>query len=237
MPLSDATRALLRLVSTATLTTQLMKRGFDNVFMQGVRPLHAAGATMVGEACTLRYIPARKDLDTIEALSNPDHPQRKVIETIAPGEVLVFDCRGDGRAAAIGAILIARLMVRGAAGFVCDGGVRDLATAVETGLPIFALRSSAPPNVVRHHAVDINQPIGCGDVPVFPGDVVVGDQDGVVVLPAHLADEIAVAAGVQERLETFLMAQIMAGKPLTGTYPPNEETLRRYHAHSKSKRQ
>lgn len=233
MALTDAVREMLREVSVATLTTQMLKRGFRNVFMQGVRPLHSGGATMVGEACTLRYIPSREDLDPIEALSDPEHPQRKVIETIPADRVLVVDCRGDGSAAAIGAILIARLKARRAAGFVCDGGIRDMAGAIEAGLPFYGAAASAPPNITRHHAVDIDLPIGCGGVPVFPGDIVVGDRDGVVVLPAHLAEDVAAAAFQQERLEEFLMSEIRSGRPLTGTYPPNEETLRRFNIYSK----
>src|SRR3954453_10089174 len=129
MALAETTRDLLRQVSTATLTTQMMKRGFRNVFMEGVRAANPGAGAMVGEAVTLRYIPAREDLDSIESLGSREHPQRKTIETIAAGAVLVADCRGDARAAGIGAILVARLKARGAAGFVCDGGVRDLATA------------------------------------------------------------------------------------------------------------
>ncbi|HUI17231.1 MAG TPA: ribonuclease activity regulator RraA, partial [Alphaproteobacteria bacterium] len=186
MALTPSTRKLLCEVSTATLTTQMLKRGFRNIYMTGVRPLHAAGPNMVGEACTLRYIPAREDLATIESLGSREHPQRKTIETIAKGKVLVVDCRGESGAAGIGAILVARLSARGAAGFVCDGGVRDLAQAVSVGLPLYAQGAAAPPNVTRHHAADSGRPIGCGGVAVFPDDVVVGDRDGVVVLPARL---------------------------------------------------
>ena len=230
MALADALRAKLLEVSTATLTTQMLKRGFRNVYMSGVRPLHQGGPRMVGEATTLRCIPAREDLDSLEALASTKHPQRKAIETIAAGHVLVVDCRGELGAAGVGAILVARLKARGAAGFVCDGGVRDAGEAASLGLPVFAAGSSAPPSVMRHHAVAIDQPIGCGGVAVYPGDVVVGDGDGVVVLPAPLAAEVAEAAHEQERLEQFIMAEIQAGKPLFGTYPPNAETLARYRA-------
>jgi regulator of RNase E activity RraA len=232
MALSETTRDLLRRVSTATLTTQMMKRGFRNVFMEGVRAANAAAGSMVGEAVTLRYIPAREDLDSIESLGSRDHPQRKTIETIAAGAVLVADCRGDIRAAGVGAILVARLQARGAAGFVCDGGVRDLATAAGLGLPVFCAGPAAPPNVIRHHAVDAGLPVACGGVSVFPGDVVVGDADGVAVLPRHLADEVAVAAAEQDRLEDFLLREVRGGRPLFGTYPPDEATLERYRKES-----
>src|SRR4051794_28625243 len=200
MALSGTTREALRQVSTATLTTQLMKRGFRNVFMEGVRAANPGAGTMVGEAVTLRYIPSREDLDSIESLGSRDHPQRKTIETIDAGAVLVADCRGDARAAGVGAILVARLQVRGAAGFVCDGGIRDLAAAGSVGLPLFCAGPAAPPNVIRHHAIDAGLPVACGGVSVFPGDVVVGDGDGVVVIPRHLADEVAIAAAEQDRL-------------------------------------
>jgi regulator of RNase E activity RraA len=228
MALTETTRDLLRQVSTATLTTQLMKRGFRNAFMEGVRAANPGEGSMVGQAVTLRYIPAREDLDSIESLGSRDHPQRKTIETIPAGAVLVADCRGDARAAAVGAILFARLKARGAAGFVCDGGVRDLATAAAQGLPVFCAGPAAPPNVIRHHAVDAGLPVACGGVSVFPGDVVVGDSDGVVVIPRHLAEEVAVAAAEQDRLEAFLLEEVRSGKPLFGTYPPDEATMRRY---------
>jgi regulator of RNase E activity RraA len=228
MALAEKTIELLRQVSTATLTTQMLKRGFRNVFLAGVNPAHTGTAVMVGAATTLRYIPAREDLDTIESLGSREHPQRKTIETIPAGHVLVIDCRGETQAAGVGAILVARLHARGAAGFVCDGGVRDLATAVSVGLPLYCAGAAAPPNVTRHHAIAANEPIACGGVAVFPGDVVVGDGDGVVVLPRALADEVAVAAAEQERLEEFLFEEVKAGKPLFGTYPPDEATLARY---------
>jgi regulator of RNase E activity RraA len=230
MTLSDQTRALLREVSTATLTTQMLKRGFRNVFMAGVRAWHPDGGNMVGAASTVRYIPAREDLDTIETLGSREHPQRKAIETIEAGRVLVIDCRGETQAAGAGAILMARLQARGAAGFVCDGGVRDLAAAAAVGLPVYCAGPAAPPNVTRHHALDMDRPIACGGVAVFPGDVIVGDRDGVVVLPAAIAEEVALAAAEQDRLETFLFEEVKAGASLFGTYPPNEAMLQRYEA-------
>lgn len=229
MSLSLETRRLLRNTSTATLTTQLMKRGFRNAFMRGVTA-RQPGAHMVGEAYTLRYIPGREDITTVESLSDPEHPQRKAIESIPLGHVMVVDCRGETYVAGIGAILVARLKVRGAAGFVCDGGIRDHTDAVASQLPLFAASAAAPPNVTVHHAVDINTPIGCGGVPVFPGDTIVGDDDGVVVLPSHLTDEVAFAAAEQESIEEFVLEEIRRGAPLIGTYPPNAATLDRYRA-------
>jgi regulator of RNase E activity RraA len=183
---------------------------------------------MVGEAVTLRFIPAREDLDTFESLASRDHPQRKAIETVPPGAVLVVDCRAEPGAAAVGDILVARMKVRGAEGVVTDGGIRDVASAAEQGLPVYCAGPAAPPSIARHHAADANVPIACGGVAVYPGDVIVGDADGVVVIPARFAKEVAAAAAEQDRLETFLLREIQSGRPLFGTYPPDEDTIGRY---------
>lgn len=226
---AETTRRLSR-VSTATLTTQLFKRGFRNVFLQGVRPLARYGRTLVGPAFTLRYIPAREDLDVIEAYANPEHPQRKAIEVTPAGYVLVIDCRGDARAAAAGHILITRLSVRGVAGMVCDGGVRDSAPIAAMDFPVFCAAPSAPVGLITHHAAEFGVPIGCGGVAVFPGDVIVGDADGVVAIPAALAGSVAADAAEQERIEEFLQERIAGGAPLRGTYPPDDETKAAYAA-------
>ena len=229
------TLATLRQVSTATLTTQMFKRGFRNVFIQGVRPLGTYAANMVGPASTVRNIPAREDIDVMAALGNPEHPQRKAVETIKPGHVLVMDCRGDARVASGGDILMTRLLRRGAAGVVTDGGIRDAGPIGKMALPVFCAGPSAPLNIIQHHAVEIDAPIACGGVAVYPGDIMVGDADGVVVLPAHLADEVARDAAAQEALEVFLLERIDGGAPLPGTYPPNAETLAAYEVWKKGR--
>jgi len=228
MALASDTLARLKQVSTATLTTQLFKRGFRNVCLQNVRRLSRAGDKLVGEAFTLRYIPAREDLDQVSAFENPEHPQRKAIETVPPGQVLVMDCRGETRAASAGNILVTRLRVRGGAGIVTDGSLRDTVDIAAQDFPVYGAGPAAPLNLVCHHAVDLNQPIACGGVAVFPGDVMVGDGEGVVVIPRHLADEVARDAGEQELLEIFVLEEIEKGRALPGTYPPNAETLSRY---------
>lgn len=228
--LPRATLARLRRVSTATLTTQLFKRGLRNAFMQGVRLLGRMDINLVGPAFTLRYIPAREDVDTLGVFADPEHPQRRAIEITPEGHVLVVDCRGDGRAASAGQILITRLMKRGVAGFVSDGGVRDAGPIGEMGFPVFCAGPSAPLNLVLHHAAESNVPIGCGGVAVYPGDVIVGDRDGVVVIPRMLADEIAHDAAEQEEMEEFLLTRIAGGAPLAGTYPPSAETLAEFAA-------
>src|SRR5438067_10066383 len=177
------TLEMLKGVSTSTLTTLLYKRGFRNVFIQGARPLKP-GQRLAGPAYTLRYIPSREDLDGVDAFRDPRHPQRVAIEDIPPGAVLVMDCRGDTSVASAGSILSTRLQVRGAAGIVTDGGLRDATGIARLDIPAWCSGPSAPTNLIRHHALALNAPIGCGGVPVYPGDIMVGDDDGVVCIPA-----------------------------------------------------
>lgn len=219
---------LLSHVSTATLTTQLFKRGIRNAFMHGLSPLNPDKARFIGEAVTLRYIPAREDLDVVAAFDDYDHPQRLAVETCGEGQVLVMDCRGEGRAASAGEILLTRLMRRGAAGVVTDGSLRDSPAIAKLDLPSFAASVSATTNLALHHAVDIQVPIGCAGVPVFPGDLIVGDGEGVVCVPRHLVTEIAAPAAEQEKLEQFILEKVDAGAPLRGTYPPDETTRAEY---------
>lgn len=228
LPITEETRDLLSRASTATITTQLFQRGLRNQFLNGVVPLNAEHARFVGEAVTLRSIPAREDLDRVEAFQNPDHPQRKAIETVGPGQVLVLDCRGDLRAANAGGILVTRARMRGAVGIVSDGAFRDSPEIARMPFPVFAAGRSATLSLAIHHAVDINVPIGCAGVAVFPGDILVGDEEGVVVIPRHLAAEIAEPAANQEDLERFIQEKVSGGAPLRGTYPPNEQTLAEY---------
>ncbi|MFB9251930.1 ribonuclease activity regulator RraA [Sphaerisporangium melleum] len=220
----------LRRVSTATVTTQLFARGLRNAFMAGLRPLNPGCTRMVGEAFTLRHIPAREDLDVLAVFKDYDHPQRLAVESVGPGQVLVMDCRGQTRAASIGGILATRMLRRGAAGLVTDGAVRDSPYFTGLELPVFAAGVCATTNLARHHAVDMQVPIGCAEVPVYPGDVIVADAEGVVCVPRHLAAEVARDALEQERLEEFIQAEIEGGAPLRGVYPPDENTLRRYHS-------
>src|SRR5688572_13578181 len=189
--LSEEARGKLKAVSTATLTTVLFKRGFRNVFVQGVFLLNRNSPRMVGEAYTLRFIPAREDLDQLGAFEGRGHPQREAIEACPGGQVLVMDARRDAAAATGGDILLTRLMVRGVAGVVTDGGLRDSPTIEKLPWPAYCAARSAPLNLVRHHAADSQVPIGCGGVAVYPGDVVVGDAEGVVVIPAKIVDEVA----------------------------------------------
>ncbi|MGO4525960.1 ribonuclease activity regulator RraA [Microvirga sp. 2MCAF35] len=221
--LKPETREKLKTVSTATLCTALYKRGLRNQFIQDVHPLNPDLGNMVGEAFTLRYIPAREDLNPISVFQDRSHPQRKAVEECPPGAVMVIDSRKDARAASAGGILVSRLMKRGVAGVVTDGGFRDTPEIARLGIPAYHNRPSAPTNLTHHQALDINVPIGCGDVPVWPGDVVVGDGEGVVVIPAHLADEIAGEAVEMTAFEDFVQEEVMNGRSILGLYPPTDE--------------
>jgi regulator of RNase E activity RraA len=220
--MNPTTRQKLMGVSTATLCTALFKRGLRHQFIQNVRPLNPGLPNMVGPAYTLRYMPAREDLNDIAVFKDRAHPQRKAVEECPPGAVLVIDSRKDARAASAGGILVARLMVRGVAGVVTDGGFRDSPDIARYTMPAYHQRPSAPTNLTLHQAIAINEPIGCGDAPVFPGDIVVGDAEGVIVIPAHLADEIAAEAVEMTVFEDYVQEQVLAGRSVLGLYPPTD---------------
>ena len=224
--MKDSTREQLRTVSVATLCTALFKRGLRRQYIQDVHPLNPGLPNMVGEACTLRYMPAREDLNTLDVFRDRGHPQRRAIEECPPGAVLVIDSRGDARAASAGAILVTRLMQRGAAGIVTDGGFRDSPDMAKLPCPVYHQRPAAPTNLTLHQAIDIDVPIGCGDAPVFPRDVIVGDAEGVVVIPAHLADEVAAEAVEMTAFEDFVQERVLAGQSILGLYPPTDEAHR-----------
>jgi regulator of RNase E activity RraA len=224
--LNAQTRDKLKSVSTATLATCLFKRGLRNQFIQDVHPLSATPKPMVGEAFTLRYIPAREDLNPITVFADPEHPQRKAVEECPAGAVFVIDSRKDPRAASAGSILVTRLMKRGVAGVVTDGGFRDSPEIAKLDIPAYHKRPAAPTNLTVHQAIDINVPIGCGDAPVFPGDVIVGDAEGVIVIPQHLADEIADEGLEMTAFEDFVTEQVRKGRSIVGLYPATEEQTR-----------
>ena len=224
--MNPQTKTLLQSVSTATLCTALYKRGLRNQFIQNVSPLNPNLPNMVGPAYTLRYIPAREDLNPVSVFADRHHPQRVGVEQCPIGAVMVFDSRKDARAASAGSILITRLMVRGAAGAVTDGGFRDSPEIARMNFPTYHSRPSAPTNLTLHQALDLNVPIGCGDVAVWPGDMMVGDAEGVVVIPAGIADEIAVEAAEMTAFEDFVIEQVQGGRGIIGLYPPTDEQSR-----------
>jgi len=221
--ITDQIRSALRAVSTATLCTALFKHGLRNQYIQNVLPLNPNHPTMVGEAFTLRYMPAREDLNGIDVFKNPEHPQRKAVEACPAGAVMMIDSRADAGAASAGSILVTRLMVRGAAGIVTDGGFRDSPEIAQLAMPAYHQRPSPPTNLTRHQAIDINVPIGCSNTPVFPGDVIVGDAEGVVVIPAHLAQEVSLEATEMTAFEDFVTEQVVGGRSIIGLYPPTQE--------------
>ena len=224
--LSDATRDKLMGVSVATLCTALFKRGLRNQTIQDVRPVGRKGRNMVGPAFTLRYIPAREDLNGLEVFRNPDHPQRAAVEQCPPGAVLVMDSRKDPRAASAGGILVTRLMVRGVAGVVTDGGFRDSPEIATLDIPAYHNRPASPTNLTLHQALDIDVPIGCGDVAVWPGDIVVGDDESVIVVPAGIVDEVADEAVEMTAFEDFVTEAVRGGRTIIGLYPAtNPKTL------------
>lgn len=222
VPVSSQALDALRHVSVATLATALFKRGLRNQVIQNVRPVSRKGINMVGPAFTLRYMPAREDRNEIDVFRNPKHPQRHAIETCPPGYVLIMDSRGNANAASAGDILVTRLMVRGAAGIVTDGGFRDAKAIGDLDFPAYHQRPSSPTNLTLHEAIEINGPIGCGDAPVFPNDIVVGDDDSVIIVPAHLAEDIASEATIMTSYENEVIKKVRAGASIIGLYPKTE---------------
>ncbi len=216
-------------VSTATISSQLGKRGLLNCFMNGVLPLRS-DLRMAGQAYTLRYIPSREDLERFGEFDNTRNKQRIAVESVGPGDVLVIDARGDTRAASLGNILCARVKARGAAGIVTDGAFRDTPAIKAIDLPTYARGQNPNISFTVHHPVDLNVPIACGGVAVLPGDVVVGDAEGVIVVPFAVADEVARDALEQELREAFIYSKIVGGSSILGVYPPDEATLREFDA-------
>jgi regulator of RNase E activity RraA len=220
---NEALREKLKLVSVATLATALFKRGLRNQVIQGVHPIRAKGVNMVGPAYTLRYIPAREDRNELAVFRNPEHPQRVAVESCPAGHVLVMDSRKEPRAASAGDILVTRLMVRGVVGVVTDGGFRDAANIGGLNIPAYHTRPSSPTNLTLHEALDLNVPIGCGDVAVFPGDILVGDDDCVIVVPQGIAEGVADEAVEMTAYEDFVVDRVRAGTPVIGLYPKTQE--------------
>jgi len=223
--LSKETKDKLKKISTPTIATYLFKIGLKNQFIQNVVPLKKGKSTMVGEAFTLRYIPAREDLNPIEVFRNPEHPQRVAVENCPPGAILVIDSRKDARAASAGSILVTRLIKRGVEGIVTDGGFRDSKEIASLDISSYHQKPSAPTNLTLHQALDINVPIACGDTAVYPGDVLVGDDDGVMVIPAELTEEVANECTKMELFEAFAIEKVNQGESIIGLYPPTKNGI------------
>ncbi len=228
--ITDEARELYARASTASLTAQLIKRGLRTRGISNIAPVNPATPRLFGPAYTLRYIPMREDLATGEAMADPENPQRKSIELVPPGHVLIVDTQGMDVSGTFGDILIARLQMRGVAGVVSDGPMRDIAELKKMDFPVFARGNAAPPSYASMSAADAQIPIGCGGVAVFPGDIVIGDADGVVILPAAIAQEVARNAVEQDQLEAYVRMRVEGGDSIVGVYPPNEETKAAYRA-------
>ncbi|MBO0711215.1 MAG: ribonuclease activity regulator RraA [Acetobacteraceae bacterium] len=225
--LRASTRDILLKVGTSTLTGALFRRGLRNMFLQEVSPLRADQPRMVGLAFTMRFIPSREDKNTPGRPGARRSVQPQAMEECPPGHVLVIDSRGDARAASAGDLYIGRLKARGCSGIVTDGGFRDSEGVLKTGLPAYHRRPTSPPSPIVHYPIDLNLPIGCGGVAVYPGDVIVGDCDGVVVIPAEIADEVAEEALASTLYDEFAEAEVARGRPLAGLFPVVGEEAKR----------
>jgi regulator of RNase E activity RraA len=228
--MTDDARDLYTRASSASLTAQLVKRGLRTRAISNIAPVNPDTTRIFGPAYTLRYIPMREDLASGAAMADKENPQRKAIEVIPAGHVLVADTHGMDVSGTFGDILVARLRVRGVAGIVSDGPMRDIGEIKQMDLPVFARGNAAPPSYASMLAADAQVPIGCGGVAVFPGDIVIGDEDGVVILPATIAEEVARDALEQDQLEAYIRQRIEGGDSIVGLYPPNDQTKADYEA-------
>ncbi|ABD88175.1 ribonuclease activity regulator RraA [Rhodopseudomonas palustris] len=229
MSLTAEAKAVLARVSTATITTVLLKKGLRNVWMRGARPLRPGQARLVGEAFTLRFVPAREDLATPASWSSPIST-RTAIEAMPEGCIAVVDAMGVSDAGIFGDILCARMAKRNVAALITDGVVRDLEGVLGTGLPVWCNGAAAPPSVAGLTFVGWGEPIGCGGVAVFPGDIVVADQDGAVLIPQAMLEHVLAEGEEQERMEGWIVNEVNAGALLPGLYPMNDATKARYAA-------
>lgn len=232
MQLDSDTLKKLKTTNNATICSRLFRRGLHNVLLRNVRPLRSYDTPLVGPAYTLRFIPSREDIDGFGSKTDANIIQREAFEETPQGHVLVMDCREETRAACCGDILISRLMVRGGAGVVCDGGIRDSGQVSQMDIPVFAAAPSPPVNRVAHHALEHGRPISCGGVAVYPGDIVFGDADGVVIIPGGIAAEVAAEAVDQDAQEAWIAKRVLNGAPLKGNFPPSAQTLEEYKAWS-----
>ncbi len=233
-PLSEDIRQTLSRVTTASITTILLKKGLRNVWMRGTRPIKPGQGRLVGRAFTLRFVPAREDLATPESWSSPIST-RAAIEAMAEGSIVVADSMGTTDAGIFGDILCARMVKKKVAGLVTDGVMRDMSGVLGTGLPVWCQGAAAPPSVAGLTFVAWQEPIGCGGVAVFPNDVVVVDDDGAVLIPQALVETVAKEGEAQEHLEGWIMSEVERGVPLPGLYPPNDEAKARYAEFAKKK--
>lgn len=229
-PLSPETRDKLMQVGSATVANMLLKRGFRNVYLLGLNALSAEQEQMVGPAYTLRFMPAREDIDTMANYVRPDNLHRRAIEECPPGSVLVIATGGCLRSSSAGDVMAARLRHRGIAGMVTDGGFRDSPAIRRVGIPAYQRQSAPPATPIAMHPIELDGPVGCADVAIYPGDVLVGDAEGVAVVPAHLADEIADEALEVVNYEAFVDLHIARGRSIMGLFPATPDSMDEYRA-------
>jgi len=229
VPLAEATRALLAQCGASTIANVLLQRhGLRSSYLLGLSAVRAGLPRMVGPAYTLRFIPAREDIDTMANYQRDDNPHRRAIEECPSGHVLVIDAGGSTRSSSAGDIMVARLAQRGVSGIVTDGGFRDTPSIARVGLPAFQRETAPPATPIALHPLALNEPVGCAGVAIYPGDIIVGDDEGVVALPSHLAAEVAEAAFEQTQYELFVETQIPRGRPLYGLFPGTAESRAEY---------
>lgn len=228
VPLDPTTQARLERIAVATLANALLKRGFRNVFLLGLTALSPDQPRLVGPAWTLRMIPAREDLDSMELYARNDSLHRRAIEECPEGAVLVWAPGGDGRASCMGDMMALRLKMRGVAGAITDGGYRDAPGIVKTGLPAFQAQASGPATPIWLHPADVNVPVGVAGVAIYPGDIIVADHDGVIAIPRHLADEIAAETENVADYEAFVEHHLRRGRSIMGLFPATDESRKEY---------
>ena len=226
--LTDENRARLEKVAITTLTTILFNRGFRTRYIEGVLPINPNATRMVGPAFTLRYIPAREDIDTMVKYADAEHIQRRAIEECPPGSVLVIAAGGDCRSASAGDIMLARLQQRGVVGAVTDGGFRDTPDIIPLDFPAFHRQPAVPSSPITLHPADLNMPVGCGPVAIYPGDIVVGDGEGVVVIPQDIANEVAQQAESQTAYDAFVIEKVGEGRSIFGLFPAEAAALEEF---------
>lgn len=229
-PLSEETRARLARCGAATLANALLKRGFRNTFLLGMRAVAPGQPPLIGPAWTLRFIPAREDMDSMALYARDDSLHRRAIEECDPGAVLVLATGGDARASSMGDMMALRLKTRGVAGAITDGGFRDAPGIRDTGLPCFQVQESGPATPIWLHPVEFNTPVGCAGVAIYPGDIIVGNDEGVVAIPRHLVDEVAEECVGVADFEVFVAREIRRGRSIFGLFPATPESRAQYEA-------
>ncbi len=227
-PIAEQTRAKLMRVGSAHVANVLLKYGFRNVYLLGIAPVAAGQEQLVGRAYTLRFMPAREDIDLMANYLKDDNKHRRAIEECPPGAVLVIDAMGSTRSAAMGDMMALRLKQRGVAGVVTDGGYRDAPAIIDTGLPCYQKQAAPPATPIAMHPVELDGPVGCAGVAIYPGDVIVGDAEGVVVIPHAFVDEVAEQAFDTVEYEAFAAMHISRGRPIFGLFPASPESRIEY---------